>query len=101
MSELPTNPVRPLPPLRIHHLVAWTALTGVMLAIGQQSRPSQNLPADVPTWWHHALLVQSAVGALMSAAAVTVVLCGMYGRRRAAALAAPRAQKSCCGTDSG
>ncbi len=82
MADEPATPRTDLPPLRIHHLLAWTAVTGIMLA-GQQGNSFQNaqMPFELPEWWRHAVLGVSALGAMMSAAAVTVVLFGLYWRR--------------------
>ena len=71
----PTGPTAPLPPLRVHHLLAWTAVTAVVLGLNFSYRSAVSQIAD---WWW----VASLPGLMGSTLGFTIGGFGLYWRRR-------------------
>ena len=70
---------RELPPIRIHHFLAWTAVMAVMLAAQRawQFGGAAGMPSALQT----KIIAMGTVGSVLSSLAVTIVLFGVYWRR--------------------
>jgi hypothetical protein len=71
---------RELPPIRIHHFLAWIAVMAVMLALSS-SRPAASSPRVFPAL-QTAFVAVRAVGSVIGSLAITLLLFGIYWYRQ-------------------